>query len=274
MFTRFLFFAAIGLVLPAAGDEHSVREVAPTATENAPPQLPGSPAELYSALAKNTRPQWRPLFRDTVRRSADDRYKAALALGAVCADAYLAAEVRDAQQVRNLLNDMSSLEMMLSLARQMSSLRQKLTAVADAGDWPGVRAEIATIMAMHAQLLGEQKDEHLAELERIGCWLRAFHVGIRFAVRQHPELPNFPGWSGDLMADLHTRAAKVNAHNNSKTLQFLVAGLESLDKTWAGETTAANAADRVAASGKLLDSMMADLISDESAEPQAPKSRP
>ncbi len=146
--------------------------------------LPGTPSELFAALARGIRPQWRPYFRETVPHSAPDRYKAALSLGAASADCYLAAEARDAQQVRNLLTDMAALEMMLSISRQMSSQRQKLTELAAAGDWKGVRAEIALLMASHAQYLGEQKDELLAELESLGCWVRAFHISAQFCAKQ------------------------------------------------------------------------------------------
>lgn len=224
--------------------------------------LPASPAELFAALAKDIRPQWRAFFRETVPHAASDRFKAALALGAVGADCYLATEGRDAQQIRNLLIDMAALEMTLGIARQMSSLRQKPTDLADAGDWPGVRKEIAALMTNHAQLLTAQNDGSLAELERTGCWLRAFHIGARFAARQ-PRAPLQPCiWSAAMLADLHSRVVKLSAARELKSLAPLVAGLESLTKTWQGETTAANAADRLAVTLKLLDSLMAELIDD------------
>jgi hypothetical protein len=219
---------------------------------------------LFSAVTKDTRPQWRPYFRETVPRAAGDRYKAALALGAVAADCYLAAEVRDAQQVRNLLTDMASLEMMLGITRQMDPLRQKMTSLAAEGNWTGVREQIATLMTSHAKFLGEQKDGHLAELERIGCWVRAFHICARFS----SKLPVPPSrsciWSPALLGDLHARAVKLNSGMDSKTLQLLVRGLEALTKTWTGETTGANAAARLATSLPLLDSLVSELINDES----------
>jgi hypothetical protein len=269
-----LTFAVIGLLLtPAAlcgADEGAVPPAAAAPAEKAP----ASPAELFAALARDTRPQWRQYFRETVPHSAGDRYKAALALGAVCADCYLAAEARDAQQVRNLLTDMASLEMMLSMARPMSSLRQKVTSVAEAGDWNAVREEIATLMARHAELLAEQKDNDLAELERLGLWLRTFHIGARFAARQ-PAPPARPAvWSGEFLASLHGRAAKLRAGNNSRTLQVLADGFESLTKTWAGETPAANAAERLKATTPVLELMMAELISEPPPPPPAPKTEP
>jgi len=271
---QILTFAVAGLLLPGAVLQGMGQQVDPPAAPGATEKLPASPAELFAALARDVRPQWRQYFRETVPHSAGDRYKAALALGAVCADCYLAAEARDAQQIRNLLTDMASLEMMLSIARQMSSQRQKLTALAEGGDWPGVRTEIAALMTHHAQFLAKQKDDDLAELEQIGLWLRAFHIGARFAARQ-PALPGRPPvWSGEFLTHLHARAAKVRAGSESKTLQTLAAGLEGLTKTWAGETTASNAAARLAATTPVLESMMAELISDTPAAPPAPKTQP
>ena len=226
-----------------------------------------SPPELFAALARDSRPQWRAFFRETIPRVSGDRFKAALALGAVCSDCYLAAESRDAQQIRNLLTDMASLEMTLGIARQMSSLRQKPTDLADAGDWPAVRLEITGLMARHAQILAAQKDEALAEMERTGCWLQAMHTGARFAAKQ-PMPPLQPCiWSAALLADLHSRTAKITAGQESKTLAALLAGLESLTKIWPDESTPATAAERLAATLKLLDSLMAELIDDVPAAP-------
>ncbi len=230
------------------------------------------PPDLFAALTKGTRPQWRAFFRETIPRVSGDRYKAALALGAVCSDCYLAAESRDAQQIRNLLTDMATLEMTLGIARQMSSLRQKPTDLADAGDWPAVRLEITGLMARHAQILAAQKDEALADLERTGCWLQAIHTGARFAAKQPIPPPQPCIWSIALLADLHSRTVKLTAGHESKTLAALVAGLESLTKIWPDETTPATAAERLASTLKLLDSLMAELIDDVPAAP--PKTQP
>jgi hypothetical protein len=261
MFLFILSGTAAGLLL--LGIAGGAADTKTPASENGTPRLPASPSELFGAVARDLRPQWRPYFRETVPHSAGDRYKAALALGAVSADCYLAAEVRDAQQVRNLLTDMASLEMMLGITRQMGPLRQKVTSLAGDADWAGVRTEIASLMASHAKFLGEQKDGHLAELESIGCWLRTFHICARFASKQ----PAPPGraciWSGALLKDLHARAAKLNAAADSKTLRTLNSGLEKLTKTWTGDTTAANAAARLAVTLPLLDSLVSELINDE-----------
>ncbi len=260
MSARILSGAALGLFLAAAvpcvAQDNAAASPVPAAA------LPESPAELFAALAKDIRPQWRALFRQTIPRAAGGRSRTALALGAVCADCYLAAEARDAQQIRNLLTDMASLEMTLGIARQMSSLRQKPTDLADAGDWPGVRREIAALMTHHTRFLSDQKDEALADLERTGCWLRAFHISARFASRQ-PQPPAQPCiWSPALLADLHSRTIKLAAGRESLTVATLTGGLQSLTKIWPGETAPADAATRLAATLKLLDSLMAELIDD------------
>jgi hypothetical protein len=254
--------AVVLLLLDAAGKGAGGQTPAAPAAE-VPAKLPDSPSQLFAAVTRDIRPQWRPYFRETVPHATGDRYKAALALGAVCADCYLAAEVRDTQQVRNLLTDMASLEMTLSITRQMDPLRQKVTELAAEGDWPGVRTEIASLMVNHAKFLGERKDGHLAELERIGCWLRAFHICASFSSRQPSPPAQSCIWSPALLTDLHSRAVKLNAGAESKTLLSLVKGLESLTKTWAGETTGANAAARLATSLPLLESMVSELINDE-----------
>lgn len=269
MFLPLLSGIAAGLLFLGAACHAADTKAPASATEGGGGKLPATPSELFAAIARDLRPQWRPYFRETVPHSVSDRYKAALGLGAVSADCYLAVEVRDAQQVRNLLTDMSSLEMTLGITRQMGPLKQKVTVLAGEGDWAGVRTEIAALMASHAKFLGEQKDGHLAELENIGCWLRTFHICARFAAKQ----PAPPGraciWSGALLKDLHTRAAKLNAAADSKTLRSLDAGLEKLARTWAGETTSANASARLAATLPLLDTMVTELIDDEAPPEEA-----
>jgi hypothetical protein len=277
MHTRRLSAAAACVLLAGLAGTGAGEQSPPAspAADNKAGKLPETPSQLFAAVAKDARPQWRPYFRETVPHAATDRYKAALALGAVAADCFLAAEVRDVQQVRNLLTDMAPLEMMLSINRQMGPLRQKVTDLAADGDWQAVRAEIASLMAHHAKFFGEQKDGHLAELERIGCWLRAFHVSARFSSKL-PAPPAQPCiWSPALLTDLLSRASKLNAATDSKTLQSLTDGLNTLTKTWSGETTKVNAAARLATSLPLLEAMEAELINDESrSEPPKPDKPP
>ena len=106
MSARLLSGAALGLflaaVVPGVAQDTAPASPVPAAA------LPQSPAELFATLSKDIRPQWRALFRQTIPRVAGDRFRTALALGAVCADCYLAAEARDAQQIRNLLTDMAT----------------------------------------------------------------------------------------------------------------------------------------------------------------------
>lgn len=223
-------------------------------------ELPDSPAALFAAMSEGVRPQWRPLFRETVPHSAPDRYKAALGLGGIVADCYLAAEARDAQQVRNLLRDMTELEMMLGIHRQMTSLRQKPAELAENGDWKAVRAEIALLAASHAQFLAEQKDELLAELESLGCWVRTIHITAQFCAKQ-PKLPLRPCvWSPGLTASLAARAAKLSTARPDPTLLALTKSLQELEAVW---KEGSGITDRQAATVTLLEEMMLEFMSGE-----------
>lgn len=271
MSARLLKLVVMGLILSGTVPCKTSLMAAPASPVAAAPAVPSTPSELFSSLARNTRPQWRLYFRDTVPRSPSDRYKASLALGAICADCYLAAEGRDAQQVRNLLNDMASLETILSISRQMSSLRQKPAEMAEAGDWPGVRAEVANLMAHHAKFLTAQMDGDLAELEQLGLWLRTLHVTTQFAARQSRPLERPPVWSSDFPAVLHSRAEKLRSRITSRTLQTLSTNLHRLSKIWEGESTRANTPGRLALSLPLLDAALADLVGEESLSARAPR---
>ncbi len=253
--------------LPALAAGREAEPAAAPAKETAEQVLPASPARLFAALGNMARPQWRTYFRESVPRGNTDRFKAALALGAVCADCYLAAEARDGQQIMNLLTDMAALETTLSISRQAGGRRLKFTDLAEAGDWAGVRAEIAGLMALHAESLTAQQDGMLAELERTGCWLRAWHIGARFSSRQAalPEQPCI--WSAALVADVRARTAKATEGHASKSLEALNAGLDSLQRLWSGTATPA---ERLAESLKTLDGLMAELIGDGEVKSPAP----
>lgn len=230
------------------------------------PRPPATPAELLAALAKEARPQWRAYYREQVPHAAADRFRAALSLGAVCADCYLAAEARDAQQLLNLLTDMAALEISLSISNQSGGARQKFTDLAEAGDWAGVRAEISALMTTHAQALTAQKDEALAELERTGCWLRVWHIAARYASRQTKAPPPAPAGLAALVDEVRTRTSKALAEAKAKNMESLTAGLDAVHKTWSGD---AAPEVRMAETLKTLDKLMADLIGDAPAKSPA-----
>jgi hypothetical protein len=255
--------AALSVLLPFAAGQ----EAAPASGAPIPESLPASPAKLFASLAKEARPQWRSYFRESVPRGNGDRFKAALALGAVCADCYLAAEARDGQQVLNLLTDIVALESALSISRQAGGMRLKFTELAEAGDWTGVRAEIAGLMSLHAESLNAQQDGMLAELERTGLWLRAWHIGARYCSRQS-KLPEQPCiWSVALLTDVRDRTAKATDGHAAKSLDTLNTGLGELHTIWPGN---APSAARLAATLKLLDELMAELIGDGPVKLPAP----
>ena len=135
---------------PAGGADAAVQAAA---------ALPQSPARLFAALAKDVRPPWRPYFRASVPRAGTDRFKTALSLGAVCADCFLAAEAHDAQQILNLLTDMTALERALCISRQAAGTKLKFADLAESGDWAGIRVEIASLMDLHREALTAQKDD-------------------------------------------------------------------------------------------------------------------
>ena len=97
--------------------------------------LPQFPSELYAKLSEATRPQWRQHYRATVTRCLGSRPQAAMGLGAVNADLFLAAQARDTQQIRNLLQDEENIEKTLGLITPMTKLRNEVLGAAEQADW-------------------------------------------------------------------------------------------------------------------------------------------
>jgi hypothetical protein len=235
----------------------------------APGPAPASPQELFAAVARETRPQWRSCFASQPRELASHRDLAALALGATAADCYLAAEARDAQQLRNLVMDMAALEKLLGIHRHLEGGRQKLTELAESGDWKGLREALGAVTALHAGTLTAQRDEALAELENLGLWVRSVQIAAQHAARtgKPPERPCV--WSAAFVASLSSKAAAAAEKDpGSESLRILAEQLARLKTLWPDEGTPANAAERTAATRQLMDALCTRLFCSPSVAPR------
>ncbi len=254
----FLLILTAALLLPAPLESLFAEEKSATGEQTG---FPLNPQELLAAVAKNTRPQWRACFPDLAHDSAGDRRRTALVLGALVADCYLAAEARDAQQLRNQLMDMAAVEKSLSISKAMESGRQRLADLAVAGDWAALRDAIGDMVSLHSKTLKAQMDEPLAEIETLGLWLRTLQISAVHTSKmaKTPDVPCI--WSDAFLGSLEKRAAAAAKRDKDPTsLNALAAGMGSLKDLWTDETTPARAAERLAATLTLLDKLTKELI--------------
>jgi len=199
-----------------------------------------APDEFLVALARQTNPRWRTLYRAQLAHTLGDRSKAAVWLGARVAEIHLAAAARDTQQVRNLGKDLQAYGRILGIGEKIAPRLIRLDAVATAQDWNGVRFEIETLMRENADFLRAQRDEDLAELTTIGLWLRLLEVGTSLVnSKDFPELALGVGGPGLVDRVAERFALLGDATRREAAVAGALRHLEEIGRIWSAEKVAA-----------------------------------
>ena len=231
-------------------------------------KLPQFPSELYNKLSDATRPQWRQLYRPTVTRCLNGRPQAAMALGAVVADLFLAAQARDSQQVRNLLQDEETIEKTLGIAESMGGFRTEVLGAAEQSDWSRLGIGIEKLSSGQRRYFRSQKDGPLAELAYIGQWLRTFQTCHAVVLARGLEDHQLAIGSPQIIAEMNRRLlllSKPETETN-RCLRLLHKRLAGLAKLWPADGSASsvsNPAARLRRSGEILGDAVGQLIQEE-----------
>lgn len=135
-----------------------------------------SPLAWFRAFEKLGSPRWRQFYRETGSITIADRHKAALVLGVILADAYVAVESRGSQEVRNVLVNIRTLEKTLGISERMQHRHARLGELADGEQWAALRVELASMMKEQGDLLTQQRDAPLADLIPFGMILRTISL--------------------------------------------------------------------------------------------------
>lgn len=152
-----------------------------------------TPAEFFAALDKLSQPDWAAFYRDPVPTAYPVRPLAAVNLGALVTDGYVAVEAQDGQQVKNTGKDIVTLARALGVGEHVLGRGKSIADFADKNDWSALKEELdATTNEVRLAMAG-QRDEGLAALITAGAWVRALQVGGRAA-----ELSGEPG-AGELL---------------------------------------------------------------------------
>lgn len=258
-------------------------QAAPLAADVPPPIregaliLPEFPSELYAKLSEATRPQWRQLYRPTVTRCLEGRQQAAMGLGAVISDLFLAAQARDSQQVRNLLQDEETIEKTLGLIEPMATLRTEVLGAAEQGDWKRLGGGIEKLSAGQRRHLRSQKDEPLAELVYIGQWLRTLqtcHAVVIGRKLENQQLAiGHPALVGEMTRRLQTLSDPGTESN--RCLRLLHKRLAGLARLWPEDSgPVPDPTERLRRSSELLSDTVGQLIQDEEPVPSGTLAAP
>lgn len=138
-----------------------------------------TPAEFFAAINNAGKPDWASFYRPPMPSAYPDRPQAALNLGTLVTDAFVAVEAQDGQQVKNTGKDIIALAGALGVGEQVLGRGKSISDFADKNDWFALREELDATIDEVRQALAGQRDEPLASLITAGAWLRALAVGSR-----------------------------------------------------------------------------------------------
>lgn len=135
-----------------------------------------SPGELFAALNKQCKPNWTAQARGPINTAYKDRSQAALNLGGLIADGYIAVEAQDAQQVKNIGRDILSLAKTLGVSQEILARGGSITQFADDNNWSSLREELESTQNEVKQAMEALHDDELVTLLSIGGWIRGTQV--------------------------------------------------------------------------------------------------
>lgn len=130
------------------------------------------PGEIFAVLDKLGDPNWRAEIRSESQPQVRDRSQAALLLGTVVANGFIAVQARDAEEVRSVGREVLRLSEALGVRDSVMPHCAAIMDQADARNWREVKIELDKAQQNVRQAMQELRDEQLAQLVSLGGWLR------------------------------------------------------------------------------------------------------
>ena len=195
--------------------------------------LPSVP-EVFRAMGKVLKPRWRQHFRTEIGSGHRDRKVASFAMGMLLCEVMVAAEARDAQHVRNCVQDVRECLTLLGLAGSLDARLPSIHRFAETERWPALRLELEALEVDFRSLLIEQMDPDLGTLIELGVWVRCLEVCSEVSlVAKKPFAINEPGIYTLLIGKLERMAGA----RDCPLAKDLRAELERLRRRWSEAPT-------------------------------------
>ena len=131
-----------------------------------------TPGELFAALNKQCKPNWAAQYRGPVATAYSDRPQAALNLGGLIADGYIAVEAQDGQQVKNLGRDILALAKTLGISKEILVRGNSIQQFADGNDWSSLNEDLEALQNEVKLEMDNLHDDELVTLLNLGGWIR------------------------------------------------------------------------------------------------------
>ena len=174
---KLCFFVVIALTSYATAEPPSrspVRELPPQSKPIDDVLVP-VPREVFKSLDKFANSNWVSVQRRGLARwkpHGGDQPQAALLLGALIAEGFIAVEAKDEDQVKNIGSAVLKVAAAIGVEKSVLRRSRAIVEYAERGDWNAVRGEWDGVFADVEGAMRELDSEQLSQLVSLGGWLR------------------------------------------------------------------------------------------------------
>lgn len=194
------------------------------------------PSDFLDSVSQQAKARWRQLYREPAAAAPPtERLRVAYTLGGLIADSHLALQAGDAQQFKNINQDLLRYCSSLGLADKVGPSLMGESKMAEGEDWAELRPRLEDKRVLVEKLLQDQRDDDLAVLVNLGMWLRLFEITSAVVVGD-PEAQNKTLCIGSLplLEVLLIRFDSLSDHvREDNTISIIGNTLHLLLKHWA-----------------------------------------
>ena len=190
-----------------------------------------TPGELFAALNKQCKPNWTGEFRGPLTTAYSDRAQAALNLGGLIADGYIAVEAMDGQQVKNLGRDILALAKNLGISKGIIDRGESINRFSEDNDWRALKEELEAMQNEVKQEMEALHDDELTTLLSIGAWVRGTYVVSDVVLKNYSDNTSCILRQPALVDYLHGKLDKLSPRvRDTALIKSVSTGVESLGK--------------------------------------------
>lgn len=135
-----------------------------------------TPGEFFAAITREGRPNWSLYYRKPIPVSYGNRVQAALNLGGLIGDGYIAVEAHDGQQVKNVGQDIMKLARSLGVNDDVLSRGKSITDKAEENEWNALKEELEATQNEVRAAMSAMEDQNLVIMVNVGGWIRGTEV--------------------------------------------------------------------------------------------------
>lgn len=131
---------------------------------------------FYAQLRKAVGGELKPIARAALPVKPEERVQIAALLGVLLADGFYAAELANAQEVKNVFRDLRDFATYLGVNEEVLARNKQLTELVEAGKWEEGKGLLVQTLFSLCEDLKKQRDEALVVFLQVGLWFRAIQI--------------------------------------------------------------------------------------------------